>query len=78
MKVPLRSLFNLNTVDDTADIAIVEMDKAKFVRVKIVARQDSNAIIENIDTTDTENCVNIFDVFLVNPKNIVEGQVIER
>ena len=78
MKVPLRSLFNLNTVDDTADIAIVEMDKAKFVRVKIVARQDSNAIIENIDTTDTENCVNIFDVFLVNPKNVVEGQVIER
>ena len=54
------------------------MDKAKFVRVKIVARQDSNAIIENIDTTDTENCVNIFDVFLVNPKNVVEGQVIER
>ncbi|NLP00462.1 MAG: hypothetical protein GX386_09280 [Clostridiaceae bacterium] len=78
MKVPQRSLFNLNTVDDTADIAIVEMDKAKFVRVKIVARQDSNAIIENIDTTDTENSVNIFDVFLVNPKNIVEGQVIER
>jgi len=78
MKVPQRSLFNINTVDDTADIAIVEMDKAKFVRVKIVAKQDSNAIIENIDTTDTENCVNIFDVFLVNPKNVVEGQVIER
>ncbi len=78
MKVPLRSLINLNTVDDTADIAIVEMDKAKFVRVKIIARQDSNAIIENIDTTDTENSVNIFDVFLVNPKNVVEGQVIER
>ena len=76
--MPLRSLFNLNTVDDTADIAIVEMDKAKFVRVKIVARQDSNAIIETIDTTDTENGVNIFDVFLVNPKNVVEGQVIER
>lgn len=78
MKVPLRSLFNLNTVDDTADIAIVEMDKAKFVRIKIIARQDSNAIVENIDTTDTENSINIFDVFLVNPKNIVEGQVIER
>ncbi len=78
MKVPIRSLFNLNTIDDTADIAIVQMDKAKFVRVKIIARQDSNAIIENIDTTDTENSINIFDVFLVNPKNVVEGQVIER
>ncbi|MGI6086192.1 MAG: HlyD family efflux transporter periplasmic adaptor subunit [Acetivibrionales bacterium] len=78
MKVPLKSLFNINTVDDTADIAILEMEKTKFVRVRIVARQDNNAIIENIDTSDAENCVNIFDVFLVNPKNVVEGQVIER
>ena len=78
MRVPQKSLFNLNTIDDTADIAILEMDKAKFVRVRIIARQDNNAIIENIDTTDTENSVNIFDVYLVNPKNVVEGQVIER
>ena len=53
MRVPQKSLFNLNTIDDTADIAILEMDKAKFVRVRIIARQDNNAIIENIDTTDT-------------------------
>ncbi len=78
MKIPIRSLFNINEVDDTADIAIVKMDKAKFIRVQIVARQDNYAIIENIDTTDTENSVNIFDVFLVNPKNIVEGQVIDK
>lgn len=78
MKVPLRSLFNLNTVDDTADICIINMDKAKFVRIQIVARQDSYAIIENIDTTDIQNSVNIFDVYLVNPNNIAEGQVIER
>jgi hypothetical protein len=77
MKVPLRSLFNENTADDTADIAVVEMNKVKFKRVQIAGREDSYAIIENIDQTDTEENVNIFDIYLVNPKNVVEGQVIE-
>lgn len=78
MKIPIRSLFNINEVDDTADLAILRMNKVKFVRVQIVGKQDNYAIIENIDTTDTENSVNIFDIFLVNPKNIAEGQVIDK
>jgi hypothetical protein len=78
MKIPIRSLFNINEVDDTADLAVVKMNKVRFLRVQIVARQDNYAIIENIDTTDTENSVNIFDIYLVNPKNVVEGQVIDR
>jgi hypothetical protein len=77
MKVPLRSLFNENSADNTADIAVVEMNKVKFKRVQIAGREDSYAIIENIDQTDTEENVNIFDIYLVNPKNVVEGQVIE-
>lgn len=78
MKVPLRSLFNVNPVDDTADIAIVEMNKAKFLRIQIIGRQDAYAIIENLDPTDTERSVKAFDIYLVNPKNVVEGQVIEK
>ena len=78
MKVPLRSLFNENTVDNTADIAIVEMNKAKFKRVQIIGQQDSYAIIENFDPTNTEENVNTFDIYLVNPKNVVEGQVVEQ
>lgn len=78
MKIPIRSLFNINEVDDTADLAILRMNKVKFVRVQIAALQDNYAIIENIDTTDTENSVNIFDIYLVNPKNVVEGQVIDK
>ncbi len=78
MKVPLRSLFNENTVDDTADIAIVEMNKVIFKRVHIIGRQDSYAIIENLDPTNAEKSVQIFDIYLVNPKNVVEGQVVEK
>ena len=78
MKVPIRSLFNENTVDHTADIAVVEMNKAVFKRVQIAGTQDSYAIIENIDATDAEKCVNVFDIYLVNPKNVAEGQVVEK
>lgn len=78
MKVPLRSLFNINSVDDTADICLLDMDRAKFVRVRIVARQDNYAIIESIDVTDAKQSVNIFDVYLINPKNVEEGQVIDK
>ena len=78
MVVPLRSLFNVNSVDNTADLAVVEMDKAVFKRVKIIGQQDSYAIIENIDPTREEEHVNVFDIYLVNPKNVVEGQVVEK
>lgn len=78
MKVPLRSLFNINSVDDTADICIVDMDRARFARVQIIARQDNYAIIENLDITDVQQSVNIFDVYLLNPKNVEEGQVIDK
>ncbi len=78
MKVPLRSLFNINSVDDTADICLIDRDKAKFVRVQIVERQDNYAIIENIDIINTQHIVNIFDVYLINPKNVEEGQVIDK
>lgn len=78
MRVPLRSLFNENSVDNTADIAVVEMNKAVFKRIQIIGKQDSYAVIESLNTSDIENNVNVFDIFLVNPKNIVEGQVIEK
>lgn len=78
MKVPLRSLFNINDVDNTADIAVVEMKQARFKRVQIAGQQESYAIIENLDPTDEEECVNVFDVYLVNPKNVQEGQVVEK
>lgn len=78
MVVPFRSLFNINSVDNTADLAVVEMDKAVFKRVRIIGQQDSYAIIENIDPVREEEHVNVFDIYLVNPKNVVEGQVVEK
>jgi len=78
MRVPLRSLFNINPVDNTADIAVVEMDKAVFRRVRIIGQQDTYAIIENLDPANEKENVDVFDIYLINPKNITEGQVVEK
>jgi len=78
MKVPIESLTNINQVDQTADIIIVEMYKARYKRVRIVARQDYYAIIENLEGVSQEELVNIFDLYIVDPRNIEEGQVIEQ
>jgi len=78
MKVPYKSLTGQNKVDDTADIIIVEMNKAVYKRVRIVATQDAYAIIENLENLDAEKNVNVYDVYVVNPKNIEEGQVINE
>lgn len=78
MKVPMKSLTGLNNVDNTADIVLVEMNKAVYKRVQIAATQDAYAIIENLDTMNQEKTVNLYDVYVVNPRNIEEGQVIEK
>ncbi|MCX7773579.1 MAG: hypothetical protein N2376_10765 [Clostridia bacterium] len=78
MRVPLRSLINENQVDHTADIVVVEMNKARIKRVQIVGRQDSYAIIDNLDPKDSDKSVKVFEVFLLNPKNVEEGQVVEK
>lgn len=78
MKVPIESLTNINQVDQTADIIIVEMYKARYKRVRIVAGQDYYAIIENLEGVSQEELVNIFDLYIVDPRNIEEGQVIEQ
>lgn len=77
MKVPVESLVNVNSVDQTADIIIIEMNRARYRRVRILARQDYYAIIENLSDTAQDELVNTFDLYIVDPRNIEEGQVID-
>lgn len=78
MKVPLESLTNINNVDQTADIIIVDMSKASYRRVRIAAKQDYYAIIENLEEAEEDELVNSFDLYIVDPRNVEEGQVIEQ
>lgn len=77
LKIPQRSLINRNVYDNTADIFVVQANRTVKKRVQIIAEQDSFAIIDSLsDSTDT-NPVRIFDIYVVNPQNIEEGQVID-
>jgi len=77
MKVPVESLFNVNSVDGTADIIVIEMNKARYRRVRILAEQDNYAIIENLDNAAEDGLVDLYDLYIVDPRNIEEGQVID-
>lgn len=77
LKVPSRSLTNINIYDNTADIILVRLNRAVIKRVRIIAQQDGIAIISALPDTKETDPVRIFDIFVVNPQNISEGQVIE-
>jgi len=77
LKVPARSLTNINMYDNTADIILVRLNRAVIKRVKIIAQQDGIAIISALPDTKETDPVRVFDIFVVNPQNISEGQVIE-
>jgi len=78
IKVPVRSLSNRNNVDNTADIIVVRFNRAEIKRVKILEEQDSYAIIEAASDVNEINPIRVFDIYVVDPRNIEQGQVIEQ
>ncbi len=77
LKIPQRSLTNRNMYDNTADVYLVRFNKAVKKRVKIIAEQDSFAIIDKLPGSTDTSPVRVFDIYIVNPQNIEEGQVID-
>ncbi len=77
LKVPVRSLANRNIRDNTADIVLVRLNRAVVKRVGIIAEQDNTAVIDKVPGSSETDPVSIFDIYVTNPVNIEEGQVIE-
>lgn len=77
LKIPVRSLANRNTRDNTADVILVRLNRAVIKRISVVAEQDTFAVIDTLEGSSETDPVSIFDIYVVNPKNIEEGQVIE-
>lgn len=75
LKVPLRSLRNIDTKNRVAELCLVKAERARFVKVKIVGKNDEYAIIENV-VTPKEYSVNLYSSYILNPVNIDEGQII--
>lgn len=78
IKVPVRSLANRNYVDNTADIIVVRFNRANVKRVKILEEQDTYAIVEAASDVNEIDPIRVFDIYVVNPRNVEQGQVIEQ
>ena len=77
LKIPQRSLTNINIYDNTADIYLVRFNRAVKKRVQIIAEQDTFVIIDKLPDSKETDPVRVFDIYVVNPLNIEEGQVID-
>ncbi|MFA6309322.1 MAG: HlyD family efflux transporter periplasmic adaptor subunit [Clostridia bacterium] len=76
-KVQVSSLLNINKTDKTAEIVLVKFSAAKFTTVKLIGKNDTFAIIDNVDETYGSG-VNLYDSYIINPINIQEGQDITK
>lgn len=76
LKVASGSLFNEDTDGKTADIFLVKSNYSTKRRVKIVLKGREYALVSTIDGTDKG--ISLYDIYVTNPKNIEEGQVIEK
>ena len=77
LMVPIRCIRNINYADMTADIVLAKLNQASYVKVKIVALDKTSAIIENFEDYHYEGGVSLYDIYIQNPDNIREGQMID-
>lgn len=75
LKVPLRSLTNMDIKKQTAEICLVKANRARFVKVNVVGKNEEFAIIKNLDSTKGYS-ISLYSSYIVNPTNIEEGQTI--
>lgn len=74
--VPLESLVNLNEKDMTAEIVVVRAKRARFIPVVIKGKNERLAVIGNVEKP-THGEIQQYLPYVLNPKNIEEGQMIE-
>lgn len=77
LKVPLKSLLNIDFKNRKAQIALVKSNCATIRDVVIKGWDDEFAIIENPEG-NVKNSVSLYDTYIINPENIEEGQIINR
>lgn len=76
LKIPLSSLRDINLKTMTAKIVLVKGNAATLCDVKIVGKNDDSAIIENIGAGKYKSGVGLYNIYVQNPGNIQEGQMI--
>jgi len=74
LKVPVKSLMEIDALGQNAKIVTVDAFSAKIVDVKIVGRNDEYAIIDNPE--GVTNNVSLYKTYVLKPDNVQEGQIV--
>jgi len=73
LKVPRNCLQNIDYKNKTAEIVLVKGMTAKIKKIRIVGMNEDAAIIDNAEGEDS---IALYNTYILNPKNIQEGQII--
>jgi putative membrane fusion protein len=76
-KIPLSCLKDINLKESKAKIIIVDANYAKIKDVKIIGTDSEFAIIDN-PKSDDKRGINLYDIYVIRPGNIKEGQIINQ
>ncbi|MCX7842781.1 MAG: hypothetical protein N2489_06870 [Clostridia bacterium] len=77
LKVPVSCLREINIEEKKAKIILDKANYASERTVRITGMNEEFAIIESLSPKANEN-VSLYDIYVVDPKNIQEGQVINQ
>ncbi len=77
LKVPLRSLLDVDLDNKRAKIILVKANYATIRDVEIVAASGEYAIIKSADDSGGRG-ISLYDTYIINPQNIEEGQIINK
>lgn len=72
--IPVKSLFEIDKINKTAKITLFKVNFASIREVSIIGSNKYYAIID--DGTGKGNNVELYDAYIIDPKNIVDGQEI--
>ncbi len=76
IKIPLKSLMDIDSRNGTAKIVMVEANYSKTREVVISGMNDEYAVIDNPPGTPAGKGISLYATYVVNPWNIQEGQLV--
>lgn len=77
LKVPLSCMRDIDEKGMTAKITLNKANYAQIREVRIVGKTDEWAVIESLKATGSES-VSLYDIYVTNPENVREGQMIDQ